>query len=876
MKQKQTTTEKIAEGIYWVGVFDDDLKVFDIVMETKYGTTYNAYVVNTTEGAVLVETVKEVYLDSYLEKLKAIVGDLNNIKYLITNHTEPDHSGSIKKITELIPGVTVVGSKTAITYLKDIINEPFQYRTAEDLVALKLGGKTFEFISVPFLHWPDSIYSYLKEDKILFTCDSFGAHYSPKVDSILISKLPQSEEEGYQDALLYYYTAIFSPFKEYVLKAYEKIKDLELKVVCQGHGPVLDTRIWEIINTYKDWSQLPVKGEKKKIVVVYASAYGYTTEVGEQIMAGIKESIPDVDLKSYMVNIQNYSGLKAEIMGEILTADGVLLGTNTINGDAVPPIWDIALSMSPVVHVGKILSAFGSYGWGGEGVENIIARMNQLRGKVLDGFRIKLRLSDKEKQEAKDFGKLYGKCVLNNEVPEKPKPRVVGAANWEELNPEGKVVLWRCIICGEIYAGVAPPLTCPACGAPQELFELYTPEEVGETSTEPLKFVIIGTGAAAVASADAIRARNKVGTITLISNEDRMPYYRPIVVDILERKPNDEEFYLRNERWAPDNKIDIHLKTEVTKVDPKAKKVITSNGEFEYDKLIFATGATPFVPPALGGSGVEGVIVIRSAASAEQLKEKCKTAKKAVLIGGGVLGLENAYSLKSIGLDVTVTEIMDRLMPRLLTEAASLFLAERVKEYGIDLRLSAKTSIVSENGKLKAVNINGVEEPADIVIINAGTRANIELAKEAGVTCGRGITVNEKMETNLPNIYAAGDCAFLNEMNQGLWAPALEMGKVAGANATGDNKKFEFCIEPVSLLANNVDVLAVGMQPTSTEGYNVFTQNDPVSKQFSTLYFKEDKLVYGVAFNMQKKAGVIINGVRRGHSPSRVISDLYA
>ena len=844
---KQTATEKLAEGIYWVGVLDADLEVFDIVMETKYGTTYNAYVVNTKEGAVLVETVKETYWDSYIGKLKSIVGDLNNVKYLITNHTEPDHSGSIRKIVDTIPGITVVGSKTAITYLKDIVNEPFQYRTAEDLGELKVGEKTFQFISVPFLHWPDSMYSYLKEDKILFTCDSFGAHYSPKCSSILISKLPKEEEEGYKDALLYYYTAIFGPFKEYVLKAYDKIRTLDIKAVCEGHGPVLDSRVWEIIDTYKNWSQLPQKDSThKKVVMVYASAYGYTTEIGQQISKGLQDVVQNLNLKTYMVNIQNYAGLKGEIMGEILTADGVLLGTDTINGDAVPPIWDIALSMSPIVHGGKILSAFGSYGWGGEGVENICARLNQLRGQVLDGFRVKFRMSEKEQGDAYDFGKLYGKCILTGQVPVKPKPRVVGATNWEDLNPSGKVVLWRCIICGEIYAGVAPPLTCPACGVGQELFELYTPEEIGEPSKEPLKFVILGSGVAAVSAADAIRARNSVGTITMLSNEDRMPYYRPIVVDVLEGKLNDEEFFLKNEKWPAENKIDIHLKTEVKKIDTKNKKVVTDNGEYAYDRLIIATGARPFIPP-IGADGLDGVIVIRSAASAEDLKERCKTAKNAVLIGGGVLGLENAYTLKQIGLNVTVAEVMNRLMPRQLDENASHMLAERVQEYGINLRLGVKTAIVGENGKVTGVKINEEVVPADIVIVNAGTRANAELAKAAGLGCGRGINVNEKMETDEPGIYAAGD-----------------------------SKTFAFGTEPVSLLAPNTELLAVGNPPANTDGYNIFTQKDPVTKQFVTLYFLEDKLKYGVAFNMQKKAGVIINGVRQGHSPARVIGDLYA
>jgi flavorubredoxin/rubredoxin len=372
---------------------------------------------------------------------------------------------------DLIPSLTIIGSNTALTYLSDIVNEPFNHKSSEEIGVLKVGDKTFEFISVPFLHWPDSMFTYLRENKILFTCDSFGSHYSPK-GSILMSKLPKEEEGRYQEALSYYYNAIFSPFKNYVLKGYEKIKNHDIDTICCGHGPVIDTNVWDVINVYVEWSHPPSHGEHKKVVIVYSSAYGYTKEIGSRIASGIKLSCPCIDLKIYEVDIQNYEKLKPEIMNEILVADGVLLGTNTINGDAVLPIWNIALSLSPYVHNEKLYSAFGSYGWSGEGVDNIISRMNQLRGSVLDGFKVKFRMSKKEREDAESFGKLYGKCLLTGDVPLKPKSNIAGNKKWQELNPTGKVVLWRCIICGEIYAGIAPPLTCPACGVGQELFEL--------------------------------------------------------------------------------------------------------------------------------------------------------------------------------------------------------------------------------------------------------------------------------------------------------------------------------------------------------------------------------------------------------------------
>ena len=142
----------LTNDIFWLGILDPHLDVFDIIMETKYGTTYNSYLVQTTEGAILVETVKEKFFDAYLQKIEEKIGDLNQIKYIITNHTEPDHAGSIGKLINRIPHLTVIGSKTAITYLKDILNIDFNYQTTEELKSFKLGNKTFEFIKAPFLH----------------------------------------------------------------------------------------------------------------------------------------------------------------------------------------------------------------------------------------------------------------------------------------------------------------------------------------------------------------------------------------------------------------------------------------------------------------------------------------------------------------------------------------------------------------------------------------------------------------------------------------------------------------------------------------------------------------------------------------------------
>jgi len=869
-----TQIVQLKENIWWIGVLDPKLDVFDIIMETKYGTTYNAYVVKTENGAVLIETVKEKYFDSYLEHIKGVV-DVADIKYLISNHTEPDHAGSIGKILEICPDIVVVASKTAVSYLKEIINRDFNYRTAEQLQELVVGKSTFQFISAPFLHWPDSMYSYLKESNVLFTCDSFGSHYSPK-KSIKISELGKDEEENYKDALLYYYTAIFSPFKSYVLKGIEKIKDLQLDMICTGHGPVLDARISEIVGTYNQWSTISEKKGNKKIVIPYVSAYGYTEELAMAIEKGIKSVDSSIEVLMYNLNLLNYNNLKSTILGDFSDADGILFGTCTINGDALPFIWDLSLSLSPIVHGGKIVSAFGSYGWSGEGVDNIMDRLNQIRCKVIDGFKIKFRPSKKEQTEAEAFGSNFAKAVISGEIPIKSKKASTGLVDYSALNPSGKSVLWRCVICGEIVSGVTPPEICAACGVGQELFELYTPVEVDFQSKAEEKFVIIGGGVAALSAAEAIRERNSIASILMISKEEILPYYRPSLSDLIFKEIPFEEFYLHQPGWYEEKKITIMLNTEVTKINPSSKSIVLHNGsEIPYDKLIIATGASPNTPP-INGVNLQGVFSIRSQTDALSLRQYANGKKTAAVIGGGVLGLEAACALQKLGLDVHIIEAFPRLMPRQLDESASKFLQTTLTNKGIILHLQiTSTQILGQDGKVNSVEINGETIPVDLVVINTGIKSNINIAKDAGIECGRGIVVKETMETSIPGIYACGDVAELNKICQGLWSPSLEQGKTAGINAVGDSKVFTTQIEPLSMMAFGTELLSAGTCPPKDPTVSIVSDKDIQTGRFRKLYFKDGKLVYAVLFKGTCKACVVITGIRQKQDYQTVMNCLY-
>ncbi|MEG0230270.1 MAG: FprA family A-type flavoprotein, partial [Oscillospiraceae bacterium] len=321
----------IKQDVFSVGVMNPALRVFDIIMKTEYGTSYNAYLVKG-EKTALIETVHVNFFDEYLENIQSIV-DVQSIDYLILNHTEPDHTGSIAKLLEKNPNIQIIGSMAAIKYAGAIVNSDFNKKIVKDGETLDLGnGKVLKFMISPFLHWPDSMFTYLESEKTLFSCDFLGAHYcEPRVfDNHVMYK------DKYAAAFDYYYAAIFGPFKEYVLKGLDKIKDLDLDVVAPSHGPVLVEGIKAAMDKYRQYS-LPVlnKNEIKKILILYVSAYGCTKTLAKRAYDVCKEAGFDVEMHDIIKNDESF------LAGKIHEADGLMFGSPTINRDALKPVWDM-------------------------------------------------------------------------------------------------------------------------------------------------------------------------------------------------------------------------------------------------------------------------------------------------------------------------------------------------------------------------------------------------------------------------------------------------------------------------------------------------------------------------------------------------------
>lgn len=395
---------KISNSVKWIGVLDKELRTFDIIMETKYGTTYNSYFINA-QKKVVVETVKEKFFDIYEAKLRQLC-DPKEIDYIIVNHTEPDHSGSLKKMLSIAPNATVLGSSSALRFLKDQLGFDFPQQVLKDNDIIDLGDKKIRAISAPNLHWPDSIYTYLEEDKVLFTCDSFGAHFCHEAmyDNLV---------GDYTDAFQYYFDVILKPFSKFFLKAIEKIRSLEIEAICTGHGPLLISQWKKIVDKTELLCKEYLAGYpvKNRVLIAYVSAYGFTKSIAEKLREGISE-VDGIEVD--FCDLEHIDA--ATLSDKIAKASGYLLGSPTINQNMLPQLYNVFAMMSPIREKDKLAGCFGSYGWSGEAEKDLISNIENMKLNYCgDSIFTKFKPQEYDNERIKNYGKKFG-LLLKGQV----------------------------------------------------------------------------------------------------------------------------------------------------------------------------------------------------------------------------------------------------------------------------------------------------------------------------------------------------------------------------------------------------------------------------------------------------------------------------
>lgn len=396
----------VTNDVKWIGVLDPDLVTFDVVMETKYGTTYNSYFIDDVEKTII-ETTKERFWDVYENKIRRLT-DPAEIRYIILNHTEPDHSGNLKNLLKIAPNATVIGSGNAIRYLNDLTGEPFRHRIVKDGETLVTGRKTFRFISAPNLHWPDSMYTWLEPDNVLFTCDSFGAHYCDE-------RMFDDQVGNWDDAFKYYFDVILKPFSKFMLKAIDKIRNLPVRVIATGHGPILRSH-WE---TYVERSEQYAREyiglpENNRVFIPYVSAYHNTGLMADKIAEGVRSA------GNITTDVCDIEMMPLDEIGErIARSKGLIIGSPTINQNILLQIFQVFAMINPIRDRGKLAGAFGSYGWSGEGEKIIAANIECLKLKYIgQSLFTKFTPHAPELERAFEYGSHFGKELLKTATDE--------------------------------------------------------------------------------------------------------------------------------------------------------------------------------------------------------------------------------------------------------------------------------------------------------------------------------------------------------------------------------------------------------------------------------------------------------------------------
>jgi len=355
------TKINLADGVYWVGVVDWNLRDFH-GYTTPRGGTYNAYLI-VDEKIALVDTVKHSFAGEMLSRIKEII-DPSSIDFVVSNHVEMDHSGSLPDIMGIAKNAELICTEKGKEGLTKYYNEKWNFRTVKTGDELKLGKKTLFFMTAPMLHWPDNMFTYLKEDKILLSNDGFGQHLASSFrfeDDVC--SLIGYECDTVMDEAAKYYANILMPFGAIILKKIEEVQKLgiEIKMIAPSHGMIW-TNPEKIIDAYIRWG----KGDtKQKVLIIYDTMWNSTEMMANEILRGATDS--EIEVSLFHLRKNEWS----EIIKEILEARAIIIGTPTLNNGMFPTVGGFLTYMIGLRPKNKLWASFGSYGWAGGGVRAV-------------------------------------------------------------------------------------------------------------------------------------------------------------------------------------------------------------------------------------------------------------------------------------------------------------------------------------------------------------------------------------------------------------------------------------------------------------------------------------------------------------------------
>ncbi|MFW9835087.1 MAG: FprA family A-type flavoprotein [Candidatus Thorarchaeota archaeon] len=384
---------ELAKGVYYIGVDDHHTELFENLWKIPFGVSYNSYLI-VDEKIALVETVKGPWSKEWLDNIQEII-DPKDIDYIILNHMEPDHTSSLPDIAAIASNATLVYTDRASDMQKSFYGVSLKEKVVEDFEEISLGKKTLKFIHAPFLHWPETMMTYIIEDEILLSCDafgSFGALNGKVFDDEIDMRLIESESRRYL-------SAIITSYFKFVQRAISKVRDLGIgiKVVGPSHGPIYRKDPLWILNKYDEWTHPELE---KYVTIIFGSMYGYT----HRLALRLKKELMGLGVEVKIHNI-SYTDM-SNVLVDAVRPSVLVVGAPTYDAHPFPKIWAFANEVKGKRFPVNKVALFGTYGWGGGGVKKLQQMFEEMRFEVLEPVvRVKARPSDEEAEQIKTLAK---------------------------------------------------------------------------------------------------------------------------------------------------------------------------------------------------------------------------------------------------------------------------------------------------------------------------------------------------------------------------------------------------------------------------------------------------------------------------------------
>ena len=735
---------------------------------------------------------------------------LDGVDLIILNQYLPDSLKALKPFLRQHPELTVAGTPTMLNFAKEFMEYdppqiPIRTHTSFDLGDIHLEiatasnvsrarhqdrtwKRSYRFLQMPNWQWMDSLYCWCPEENAIFSGQFFS-------------------DEG--DGEFEYFRTHQRPFPQEARRSLQTLCRAKMQQAFPAYG--MPAAFEEGASRWKQYLN-DLNHAQKTLLIPYASRFGLTELMAEQIAAGARQ-IGDITVSMVAVTEDNPD----HVISLIESADAVIAGTPTIEEDAAPAMRQLFARLSKNACRGKLGAAFGNYSYTPKGTAPILTRMKQLEMRVIDTpFHLRFLADNDLVPLLEEFGAHVASCLVNDEVT--------------AFRPDQKQ---------------AEP----------------------QTSSTDRRFLIIGSGAAGTTAAQEIRKLDDTCRIEILGDEPYGGYNRQILTRGILKDLSYDKLRLRPDRWYEAKNILTSFGIRAESIDPEKKAVTCSDGSTRtYDKLIYAAGARAAMPQYVGNDPMlPGVYPIHSLAEVQQMHEYIQQheIRSILILGGGILGLETADVLHHSQVEqdyrITIADAAPHLMIRHTDEKAAALMEAQLEDLGISIMTNARLQALTGQDHVEAaVFEDGMEYPADLVILCMGIHENTEILQPEGGP----LIVNGKMETNFRDIYACGDCAAYRGTNLGLWTQALEMSKVAAANAVGSSdtvKDYQPSAPAMSFTGLGLNLFAIGrIDQLDDNIQKTQTSFNPQTCEYQKLYFTENRFSGGILLGNADTAADLI------------------